>query len=74
MNKQQSALNNLQELVQFVNDEINSQDSRANLDEVEMLQDKFDALLQIIEAQAHRASILVILRRQREECRPAGRR
>ncbi len=57
MSKQQLALNDLQESVQFVNDEINSEESRNNLDKVEMLQDKFDALLQIIEAQAHRVKL-----------------
>lgn len=56
MNKLQLGLNNLQESVQFVNDEISSEESRRNLDKVEMLQDKFDALLQIIETQAHRVS------------------
>lgn len=58
MNKLQLGLNNLQESVQFVNDEISSEESRRNLDKVEMLQDKFDALIQIIEAQAHRVSFV----------------
>lgn len=58
MSKLQLGLNNLQESVQFVNDEISSEESRRNLDKVEMLQDKFDALLQIIEAQAHRVGFV----------------
>lgn len=54
MSKQQSALNNLQESVQCVHEEMTSDESGKNVDKVEMLQDKFEALLQIMEAQAHR--------------------
>lgn len=61
MNKQQIALNNLQESVQYINSEINSEEYKCNLDKVEMLQDKFDALLQIIETQAHRVRHFLLI-------------
>ena len=52
--KQQSALNVLQESVQYVHQEMSSDESIKNVDKVEMLQDKFEALLQIMDAQVHR--------------------
>lgn len=54
MTKQQLALNTLQESVQYVHEEMTSDESERNVDKVEMLQDKFEALLQILDAQAHR--------------------
>lgn len=57
MNKHQLALDNLQESVQYVHEEMNSEETQKNLDKAEMLQDKLEAMLQIIEAQAHRVSL-----------------
>lgn len=54
MGKLQTILSNLQESVQYTFEEICSEENKKNSDKVEMLQDKFDALLQIIETQAHR--------------------
>ena len=61
MSKEQLALNNLQESVQYVHEEMTSKESEKNVDKVEMLQDKFEALLQIIETQAHRVFITILL-------------
>ncbi|XP_065223372.1 dystrophin, isoforms A/C/F/G/H-like isoform X12 [Planococcus citri] len=58
MDKQQVVLNSLLESAQYTFEEIGSDENRKNFDNVEMLQDKFDALLQIVETQAHRISTL----------------
>lgn len=54
MGKQQKMLTNLQESVQITFDEMKTEESRKDMDRIEMLQDKMDALLQIVEMQAHR--------------------
>lgn len=57
MSKHQLALDNLQESVEYVHDEMYSEETQKNVDKAEMLQDKLEAMLQIIEAQAHRVSL-----------------
>lgn len=63
MDKQQKVLSDLQESVQYTYEEINNDANRKNLDKVEMLQDKFDALLQIIETQAHRVRLIILVKK-----------
>lgn len=67
MNKQQKVLHNLQESVQYTFEEIKNDENNRNLDKVEMLQDKFDALLQIIETQAHRVRFTLLLLQSKEK-------
>lgn len=59
MNRQEQVLSNLQESTQFVYEATNADENSKHVDTVEYLQDRFDALLQIIETQAHRVSFLI---------------
>lgn len=60
MSSQQKNINNLQTKIQNLEEEFTCTDDCAYSEKIETLQDRCDALVQIIEIQAHRVSLSYI--------------